>query len=127
MVGDILYNSSNSPYFKTIDTDLDILEDSAVSISQIREKLVGGQDSIIVVTNHLINFSEPSDLRIIEKRRAIPMVSVETPIESQLGLLDKLIQKMRTDLSGGIQDELLLESIFSFCLETRNSYSPNGT
>ena len=123
LVGDILYNSSNRAYFKTIDTDLDILEDSAVGILQIREKLIGGQDSIIVVTNHLINFSEQEDPNIKEKRRAIPMASVETPIESQLGLLDRLIKKMKTDLSGGIKGEPLLESIHSFCSGTRNGRS----
>jgi outer membrane protein OmpA-like peptidoglycan-associated protein len=123
LVGDILYDGLNRAYFKTIDTDSDILEDSAVGISQIREKLKGGQESIIVVTNHLKNYyghKGDKNLIINEKISANPMASVETPIESQLGLLDKLIQKMKTDLSGGIQDKPLLESIISFCLETRN-------
>ena len=128
LVGDILYNSLNRPYFKTIDTELDIFEDSAVSISQIREKLVGGQDSIIVVTNQYINFYGPKgDIIIKEKISTNPMASVETPVEDQLGLLDKLIQKIKTDLSRGIKVEPLLESIASYCLETRNSRSPNGT
>jgi hypothetical protein len=126
LLGDILYDSLNRAYFKTIDTESDILEDSAVGISQIREKLKGGQESIIVVTNHLKNyFGHKGDNQLIirEKISANPMASIETPIDSQLGLLDKLVQKIKTDLSKGIQGEPLLESIVSFCSETRDNRS----